>query len=116
MNDPAAWGQPAFAKDFPKHEELDRLVLAFARGDYATVREGAPKLAASTDDDAVRAAAKLLRERIEPDPSAKLLFLFAFLLLAFLSAWWITHAGPEGNGTPPAKVPPIPPPKTEKID
>lgn len=116
MSDPSSWGQPAFAKDFPKHDELERLVAAFARGDYATVRTDAPKLAASAEDEAVKAAARTLRERIEPDPTSKLLFAFAFLLLAFLSAWWVMHDGPEGNGAPPAKVPPIPAPKLERVD
>jgi len=95
--------RPAFAVDFPDHPELTALVEAFARGDYGTVRVEAPRLAASTDDEAVKRAALLLRERIEPDPSAKLLFLFAAVLLAFLSAWWIGHDGPEGNHSrPPA--------------
>lgn len=107
MNDPVSWGQPAFAKDFPKDDELERLVAAFARGDYATVRTDAPKLAATTKDDAVKAAAVLLRERIEPDPSARLLVALAFALLAFLAGWWVMHHGPEGNGAPPAHVPPI---------
>lgn len=111
MSDPDAWGRPAFARDFPEDEELTRLVLAFTRGDYAAVREGAPRLAERSEDEAVKAAARTLRERIEPDPSAKLLFVFAFALLAFLSGWWVTHSGPEGNGTPPAKIPPTGAPK-----
>ena len=32
------------------------------------------------------------------------LFAFAAVLLAFLAAWWITHDGPEGNGTKPPSV------------
>lgn len=88
------WGFPSFAKDFPEHDELARLVEAFARGDYLTVRNDAPKLAASTDDAAVKKAAETLRERIEPDPTSRLLFVFAALLLAFLTIWWVTHDGP----------------------
>lgn len=98
------WGLPRFAKDFPRNDELDALVAAFARGDYATVREEAPKLAESTSDEAVRRAARLLRERIEPDPTSRLLFLITAGLLIFLTAWWVTHDGPEGNGKPPPKV------------
>ena len=49
-----SWGFPRFAADFPRHEELDALVVAFARGEYATVRERAPVLAKRADDEAVR--------------------------------------------------------------
>lgn len=94
------WGFPRFAQDFPRHPDLDRLVEAFSRGDYATVRLGAPKLAASTDDDAVKKAAQTLRARIEPDPSSRLLFVFAALLLACLTGWWIAHDGPQGDAAP----------------
>jgi hypothetical protein len=109
---PASWGFPGFAKDFPKHPELDALVAAFARGDYAAVREGAPRLAASTDDERVKQAATTLRQRIEPDPTSKMLFLFAAALLAFLTIWWVTHDGPEGAASAPVKVVP----KVEHVD
>lgn len=91
---PPPLGAPAFAKDFPDDPELARLVSAFSAGDYRTVREGAPKLAASATDESVKQAALLLRERIEPDPSARLLFALAAGLLAFLTLWWLTHKGP----------------------
>jgi hypothetical protein len=91
------WGFPSFAKDFPENDELARLVEAFARGDYLTVRNDAPKLAASTDDPEVKTAAETLRERIEPDPTSKLLFVFAAVLLAFFSIWWVMHDGPSGR-------------------
>ncbi len=95
------WGMPAFAKDFPADPALTALVLAFARGDYRTVRDEAPRLAATTADPDVKRAAELLRTRIEPDPTARLLFILAALLLAFLAIWWVTHDGPEGDGVPP---------------
>lgn len=107
--DEKRWGDPSFAKDFPADPELQRLVEAFARGDYATVRADAPKLATSSEDDAVKQAAQMLRQRIEPDPTSRLLFLFAGLLLAFLTVWWVTHDGPEGGRTPPAPLTPAPP-------
>lgn len=93
---PAAkpWGYPSFARDFPENESLDALVQAFARGDYATVRAGAPKLAAATEDAEVKRAAELLRARIEPDPTSRILFALAAALLAFLTVWWVTHDGP----------------------
>jgi hypothetical protein len=101
-----SWGFPRFAKDFPRHDELDALVAAFARGDYATVRERAPKLASETDDEAVRRAALTLRERIEPDPTSKTLFLIAAALLLCLTAWWVAHDGPPDATPAPAKVAP----------
>ncbi len=96
-NASASWGFPRFAKDFPRDPELDALVAAYARGDYATVREGAPKLASRTSDDAIKRAAQTLRERIEPDPTSKALFFIAAALLVVLTAWWVTHDGPDGN-------------------
>jgi len=87
---------PIFAAEFPRDGELDALVEAFARGDYAAVRAGAPKLAASAADEDVRAAARMLRERIEPDPMGKTLILIAAVLLAFLAWWYLGHAhGPS---------------------
>ena len=100
---PKSWGFPSFAEDFPANDELERLVDAFARGDYLTVRNDAPKLAASTDDPEVEKAAEILRERIEPDPTSKLLFVFAAVLLAFLSFWWVTHDGPSDGSSPPLR-------------
>ena len=105
------WGYPSFAKEFPKHDELERLVRAFSRGNYAEVREGAPQLAASTDDPEVKNAAELLRARIEPEPTLRLLFVFAAALLAFLTFWWVTHDGPEANA--PAPLKPVPAKKLE---
>lgn len=100
-----SWGYPSFAREFPRHPELDALVAAFARGDYRTVRDGAAKLAASATDERVKEAARTLRARIEPDPTSKLLFLLAAGLLAFLTYWWVTHDGPDG-GKAPAPRPP----------
>lgn len=100
------WGFPAFAADFPDHPELAALVKAFANGDYAAVREGAPKLAAESDDEKVKAAAKLLRARIEPDPAARVFFGLTAALLVFLSIYWMTHDGKthEQPKEPPPKV------------
>ncbi len=86
-------GYPSFAREFPRDAALDRLVDAFARGDYARVRADAPALAADTDaSDEVRAAASTLLEQLRPDPGAKVLFALAAALLVFLSGWWIAHA------------------------
>ena len=57
---------------------------------------------AASDD--VRAAARLLVARTQPDPTSKLLFLFAGGLLVFLTAWWLTHDRPAERHEPPPKV------------
>src|SRR5262245_32139616 len=60
--------RPAFHAWFPKDEELEALVRAFEVGNYALVRERAPKLAQGAESEKVRAAARELLARIEPDP------------------------------------------------
>lgn len=101
------WGQPSFANDFPKDDELAALVEAFARGDYKTASEGGLALAKKTDDEAVKKAALLLVERTKPDPTSRILFFFTAALLVFLSAWWVTHDGPSKDA-PPAPTGPVP--------
>jgi hypothetical protein len=103
----AAWGSPAFAEDFPEDEELARLVAAFAAGDYAAVRAGAPALARSTGDEDVKQAALLLRARIEPDPASRVFFVVTAALLLFLFGYWATHDGAHPPPRPPPKAPPI---------
>jgi hypothetical protein len=96
----ASWGFPAFARDFPNDAELTALVTAFAAGDYATVRTGAPALASKTKDEHVKRAAELLRARIEPDPTARVFFALTAALLVFLMTWWATHDGPQSHVQP----------------
>lgn len=103
----ATWGFPTFAQDFPHDAELTALVAAFAAGDYATVRTGAPALAARTKDDDVKRAAELLRARIEPDPSSRLFFGLTAALLVFLFAWWAMHDGPQAAAPAPPKPPAV---------
>jgi hypothetical protein len=91
------WGYPAFAEAFPRSPELDALVQAFARGDYAHVRREAPALAAKSEDAAVRDAATTLVRRTEADPLAKALFVLTALLLVGLSVYWVLHDGPQGR-------------------
>ena len=88
------WGFPAFAADFPRDDALDALVDAFARGDYGAVRSGTTALLATDATDAVKTAARTLRERTSADPAARLLFLFAGALLVLLTVWWVLHDGP----------------------
>jgi hypothetical protein len=87
--------RPAFAARFPEDPELDRLVVAFARGDYRAVRAGAARLAQEQGpagaSPEVRNAAHELVRRTEADPLAKALLALTFVLLVVLTAWW---AGP----------------------
>lgn len=106
-----SWGFPAFAREFPPDAELARLVAAFAAGDYATVRTGAPALAAKTTDEDVKRAATLLRARIDPDPSSRLFFALTAALMVFLMVWWAAHDGPQHT----APAPPKPAPTIEFV-
>ncbi|MDB5214294.1 MAG: hypothetical protein JWO86_2221 [Myxococcaceae bacterium] len=103
-----AWGFPSFARDFPNDPELASLVAAFAAGDYATVRAGAPELASKTTDEHVKRAAELLRARIEPDPTSRVFFALTAALLVFLMTWWATHDGKQqhAGSTSPAQAKP----------
>jgi len=83
--------RPPFARQYPRTAEIDRLLRAFGRGDYATVRLEAPKVAAEATDPRVAAAARDLRRRTLPDPMALYLMGLALALLAFLSAWFFLH-------------------------
>jgi hypothetical protein len=84
-------GVPLFAQRYPRDETLDALLSTFDRGDYATVREGAQKLIASSTKPAVRQAAEDLLRRLDPDPLARYLLVLASLLLVFFSSWYFTH-------------------------
>lgn len=83
--------KPDPAKGTPADPELARLVAAFERGDYATVRADAPRLAKTTSSEEVRRAALDLRRRIDPDPLAAALIVAAVCLLVFLSYWYWSH-------------------------
>lgn len=88
--------RPSFSEPFPRTPELDALVDAFARGDYARVRAEAPRLREAADP-AVGEAAKALVERTEPDPLAvRLIWITAALLLA-LAGWWIVEGKPPAG-------------------
>jgi hypothetical protein len=82
---------PSFARGFPHSAELDELVAAFARGDYAAVRARAPALERSSDDPGIREAARTLARRTRPDPLAVALLAIAALLLCVLAVWAIAH-------------------------
>lgn len=83
--------RPRFLLEFPKDPALQQLVAAFEAGNYHAVREGSAKLVASTEDPIVRAAARELARRIEPDPLMKYLLLVAVGLFVFVV--WYTYQG-----------------------
>jgi hypothetical protein len=86
--------RPSFAESFPRHPDLDALLDAFVRGDYARVRLGAAHLIQSSKDPAVLRAAALVVERTSADPAAKLLLVIGALLIAVVGGWWMAHGGP----------------------
>ena len=104
MND-SQQRRPSFAQDFPSTPELDALVDAFARGNYARVRQEGARLASRTGDDRVKRAVQTLIDRTAPDRLSLALLALAGALLLALSAWWITHA----------KAPLTPQPKIEQV-
>ena len=84
--------RPRFLLHFPDDPELAALVRAFEAGNYARVRREAPVLAQRTKDARVRAAARELRRRIDPDPVLRYVLLTAFALLAVLIWWAYGHS------------------------
>ena len=91
------FARPNFARAFPRHPELDRLLAAFEVGDYLTVRNGAAALAREADDEDVRSAARELGRRIDPDPMSRWMMAGAGALLFFLACWYWTHAHVNGG-------------------
>ena len=83
--------RPRFLLEFPDDPELARLVRAFEAGNYQAVRSGAPRLVAASEDPLVRAAARELRRRIDPDPLAK--YLLGVALVLFVFVVWYTYQG-----------------------
>jgi len=91
--------RPTFARQFPRDPALDALVEAFERGDYARVRAEAPGLERASGDDAVKAAARTLVERTQPDPLAVRLLVVTGALLVVLTVWWIVHGKAPASST-----------------
>jgi|SRR5271166_2413338 len=86
--------RPSFSEEFPRTPDLEAVVAAFARGDYASVRAQAIRLEQASPDPTVRKAARVLLDRTRPDPLAVGLLITAGLLLAAMSTWWILHGRP----------------------
>lgn len=89
--EPAEEEGPLFARTYPKTPEVEALLAAFERGNYARVREEAPQLASRSSDPEVKRAAEDLLRRIEPDPVSKTLLAVAALLLVFFAYWYFGH-------------------------
>lgn len=100
--------RPAFTEKFPQDARVEALVDAFARGDYARVREAGRKLAREATEEPVRAAARVLVDRTSPDRLTKVLLALAAVLLLTLSAWWMVHAKPPPAEGFPKKLAPVP--------
>lgn len=79
--------RPAFLLKFPHDPELEPLIAAFEAGNYAHVREFAPRLAEHSEQPEVKAAAQELLERIEPDPLVKFLLAVAIALFVVVVAF-----------------------------
>lgn len=89
--DAAGRERPRFLLRFPQDQSLEALIAAFEAGNYARVREDAPKLARSTERLDVKAAAEELLRRIEPDPLLKFLLGVAAALFVLVVAY-VYHA------------------------
>jgi hypothetical protein len=81
--------RPTFLLDFPHDPELELLITAFEIGNYARVREVAPRLIERSDRPEVKAAAQELLDRIDPDPLVK--FLLAVAVALFVAVVAITY-------------------------
>ena len=81
--------RPTFLLDFPHDPELESLITAFEIGNYARVRELAPRLIERSDRAEVKAAAQELLDRIDPDPLVK--FLLAVAVALFVAVVVITY-------------------------
>jgi hypothetical protein len=84
--DASGRSRPAFLLRFPEDPELEEVIRAFEAGNYARVTELGTRLAETTKDVELRAAAEELVRRTEPDPLVRLMLgLVAALLLAVVA-------------------------------
>lgn len=84
--------RPAFLLGFPEDADLAPLIRAFEKGNYALVREDAPRLIERTSDAEVKAAAAELLRRIEPDPLVKFILAVAVALFCTVVGYvYLSH-------------------------
>lgn len=79
--------RPAFIFSYPDDPDLAKLTAAFERGDFRTVGHGAKSLAESATNPEVKAAARDLLLRIQPDPLVRSFWFIAVVVFTFLVAW-----------------------------
>lgn len=90
--DEAGRERPAFLREFPEDPDLEPLIQAFERGNYAKVRADAPRVAERTAEPEVKAAAEELLRRIEPDPLVKFLLGVAVALFCAVVGYvYLSH-------------------------
>ncbi len=90
-----------FAKGYPEDPALTKLLEAFDRGDYLTVRRDAEEIAKATDDPNVAKAARELRQRIEPARTASLLLLVGLVLAVFVGGYFLLQHEHRPASSPP---------------
>lgn len=96
--------RPAFAEDFPRAPDLDAMVEAFVRGDYAAVRRIAARVQSANGSEDVKRAARSLVDRTGTDPLAVGLLVLTGVLLVVLTAWWWRFNGPAPTTPRPPAV------------
>jgi hypothetical protein len=87
--------RPFFARAYPRSPELEPLIVAFDRGNYALVRTDARALADKTSDARVKAAAEDLLRRTRPDSLSTALVLLALGLLVYIAITYLGHSPHE---------------------
>jgi hypothetical protein len=85
--DPQGRERPRFIFTYPDDPELAKLTAAFERGDFRSVGIGAKELEKTATDPEVKAAARDLMLRIQPDPLVRWFWLVAVVVFTFLVAW-----------------------------
>jgi hypothetical protein len=90
--DAEGWDRPRFLLKFPEDPDLEALMAAFEAGNFAAVRDDAPRLIERTERPEVKRAAEELLRRIEPDPLVKfLLGVAVFLFVAVVAYVYYAH-------------------------
>jgi len=79
--------RPRFIFTYPDDPELSTLTAAFERGDFRSVGAGAKVLAENAPDPEVRAAARDLLLRIQPEPLVRAFWFIAVSVFTFLVVW-----------------------------
>jgi hypothetical protein len=84
--------RPRFIFTYPDDPELVKLTAAFELGDFRSVRLGARELEKTATNPDVKAAARDLLLRIQPDPLVRWFWVIAVVVFTFLVAWSYTQS------------------------